>query len=318
MYHSSSLCKYYLEDDFNKALTSNTNDSFSLCHLNVRSLQQNFTSMQAFMASLNIKFTILGITETWLNDNNCNLFNIPNYKFIETHRTTRSGGGVGLYLPENLRYKDRLDLNAFNETLECMFIEICADFLDISKNIIIGIIYRPPGADLKQFNDVFNDVLSNIKAERKVCYLMGDWNVNLLNYDCHVHTTNAIDMFYSYGFMPLINRPTRITNSSATIIDNIFTNNHSDLVNSFHGILICDISDHFPIFHINKSIKNVAQELHIVKRSFTAQNREAFLSQLSGTNWTSLLHIRNAQEAFTSFHQNFCHLFDINFPKRKF
>ena len=201
--------------------------------------------------------------------------------------------------------------------LNPMFIEITMDSVQLSKNIIIGVVYRPPGTDLQQFTEVFDNTLSNIKSEQKRCYLLGDWNLNLLSYDCHVHTTNAVDMFYSYGFMPLINRPTRISKSSATIIDNIFTNNLSDLTSSYHGILISDISDHFPIFHINENIGNVTQDLHIVKRSFSALNKEAFTEQVSNANWDSIFGIGNVQEAFSTFHQKLCKLYDENFPKRK-
>ena len=102
MTHSSSLCKYYLQDDFNKEILNYSKDAFSLCHLNVRSLQQNFSTMETFLENLKIKFTILGVTETWLTDINSNLYNLQNYSFIEKHRTNRSGGGVGIYLPEHL------------------------------------------------------------------------------------------------------------------------------------------------------------------------------------------------------------------------
>ena len=54
---------------------------------------------------------------------------------------------------------------------------------------------------------------------------MGDYNINILNIATHSATADFVDSTYSYGFSPLIKRPTRITRSSATIIDNIFTNN---------------------------------------------------------------------------------------------
>ena len=317
MQHSSTLCKYYLQSEFNKELASLSGDSLSLCHLNVRSLQHNFAAMQAYLDTLSINFTILGITETWLTDKNYELYNIPNYVFVEKHRTSRSGGGVGLFLPTNLSYKDRRDLGIFSDTLEALFIEIDIDSQHHSKNVVIGVVYRPPGSDLQHFTTVFDTILSKIKSEKKRCYLLGDWNVNLLNYDCHVPTTNVIDMFYSHGFMPLINRPTRISEHSATIIDNIFTNNHTDLLNSYHGILISDISDHFPIFHINKNICDITQELIIVKRSYSDQNKDAFLQQLSNTNWNCLYNVGNVQEAFSTFHETLYNLYDQNFPKRK-
>ena len=51
---------------------------------------------------------------------------------------------------------------------------------------------------------------------------------------------------YSRMFFPLITRPTRITSNTATLIDNIFTNNLNNL--SVSGLMFCDISDHLPIF----------------------------------------------------------------------
>ena len=70
-------------------------------------------------------------------------------------------------------------------------------------------------------------------------------------------------MMYSFGFSPLINRPTRISSASATIIDNIFSNNPVNSVSALNGIIVSDISDHLPIFHISEKTedktKNVVQ-----------------------------------------------------------
>ena len=73
---------------------------------------------------------------------------------------------------------------------------------------------------------------------------MGDNNIDLLNSEKHDLTDEFIDVLYCNEFLPLISRPTRITSTSATLIDNIFTNNHDDLNCSLNGILVADISDH--------------------------------------------------------------------------
>ena len=49
-----------------------------------------------------------------------------------------------------------------------------------------------------------------------------------------------------YGLYPSITKPSRITTSSATLIDNIFTNNIFNI--QFSGLLCNDISDHLPIY----------------------------------------------------------------------
>ena len=68
----------------------------------------------------------------------------------------------------------------------------------------------------------------------------------------------------SYGFLPTITLPTRISENSATLIDNIFINFHNSQINYVSGTLILDISDHFPSFfsckltlEINKTKKYI-------------------------------------------------------------
>ena len=55
----------------------------------------------------------------------------------------------------------------------------------------------------------------------------------------------------SFSFMPLISMPIRITESTSTLIDNIFTNNFNDAHNS--GIFYTDICNNFPVFAIFSS-----------------------------------------------------------------
>ena len=62
-------------------------------------------------------------------------------------------------------------------------------------------------------------------------------------------------MMSSNGFLPLITRPSRLTATSATLIDNICTNDIGDINHSVQGVFITDISDHFPVFHIAKQME---------------------------------------------------------------
>ena len=63
-------------------------------------------------------------------------------------------------------------------------------------------------------------VLSKITHENKLFYLCGDFNINILK-DEEKHINDFIDMIYSYSLYPLILRPTRKTDKSETLIDNI-------------------------------------------------------------------------------------------------
>ena len=100
---------------------------------------------------------------------------------------------MGIYLQDHIEFKEYKDLNIYNDIYESVFIEVSQNS---SKNTIVGVIYRPPGSNLKLCYDAFNSTLSTIKSENKFCHLMGDWNIDLLNYDSHAMTSNCGDMFY--------------------------------------------------------------------------------------------------------------------------
>lgn len=75
---------------------------------------------------------------------------------------------------------------------------------------------------------------------------MGDFNINLLNFeDCQL-TEEFINTTVSYDFLPHILQPTRITDHTATLIDNIFFNSNEFF--SISGNLVCDLTDHLPNF----------------------------------------------------------------------
>ena len=76
-------------------------------------------------------------------------------------------------------------------------------------------------------------------------YIMGDMNIDLLKYHSHQQTERHLDMIYSLDLLPVITKPTRMTNHTATLIDHIYTNSVNRLTS---GIITVDISDHLPVF----------------------------------------------------------------------
>ena len=79
--------------------------------------------------------------------------------------------------------------------------------------------------DLSDFNcNHLNKLLENISKEQKSVFLLGNFNVNLLNYNGHNQTNEFLDSLASNSFIPLILQPTRITSHSNTLINNIFSN----------------------------------------------------------------------------------------------
>ena len=155
--------------------------------------------------------------------------------------------------------------------MESLFVEIC---IPRGKNIIVGTIYRPPNQNLSSFLEKFNELISIISKDNKHCYIMGDFNLDLLHYDDHAPTQEFMDSLFSHMFFPLITRPTRITSHSATLIDNIFTNSLS--FNFRSGIILNDISDHLPVFALstNESLPFIHKD-NIVTRDFREKNYDS-------------------------------------------
>ena len=130
---------YFLESAFNenyKKLRSSGN-VFSLCHMNIRGMSKNIHQFETYLDLLKHRFTVIGLTETWLKDSNCDLYGIKGYHLIEKHRKSQ-GGGVAVCIKDHLNYFERPDVSLFENDLESVFIEIDKEQLGLNKNVIVG------------------------------------------------------------------------------------------------------------------------------------------------------------------------------------
>ena len=128
--------------------------------------------------------------------------------------------------------------------------------------------------DLTDFNcNYFNKLLENISKEQKSVFLLGDFNVNLLNYNELNQTNEFLDSLASNSFISLILQPTRITRHSNTLIDNIFSNVFDPGIVS--GNLTATISDHLPQFAIISNMfgKIIGNKSKIYKRDWSRFDR---------------------------------------------
>ena len=309
-------CDYYNEDSFNQKLSSLKIDenSFSMIHINIRSISRNLNTFDSYLENLNHKFPIIALTESWLKDHSVDRYGISGYNSEHRYRPSRSGGGVSLLIQDSIEYHVRENISIQNENIECLFIEIDKNQIGKQNNVIIGVIYRPPDTDIKLFNSFLTDILSNIKMENKTLYFLGDYNVNLLNIDKHQDSQDFADLMYSNSFLPAITKPTRVTAKSATLIDNIFSTNIIENEHVFNGILYTDITDHFPVFYIDYSCSIQPQPRFIRRRIYSQENLEKFSACLTRVDWADVLNLDGPQEAYTAFHNEFITTYDDCFP----
>ena len=316
--NSDSLsCEYYLEDMFNSKI-SNMNilaNNLSMLNTNIRSMPKNLSKLKCYLENLNHKFTIHSFTESWISNHSAGLYGMEGYNVEHNYRKDRKGGGVSLFISEEVEYQLRDDLTIQNQYMETLFVELTNNTGFKNKNVICGVVYRPPNTDMKLFNEKMSELLDKIRSDGKLAYIMGDYNINIINSE-HVETQNFIDMMFEYGFIPCINKPTRVTSRSATLIDNIFTNNYSSYDSALNGILYTDVSDHFPIFHIDvlSSVDNTPK--YVQRRDFSKDNIDKFNTLIADIEWNDVLASDDTQSAYSLFHNKFSSLYDECFPLR--
>ena len=184
-----------------------------------------------------------------------------------------------------------------NDHIETVFIE----FSDMNNTkCILGTIYRPPNTNIDEFLNGMNKILQAVQNENKKCYIMGDYNVDLLKTQSHGQSAAFVDLMFTHSFLPMINRPTRVTAQTATCIDNIYTNNFGKDI-PINGVLLTDISDHFPIFHFSLDSSVLNTYKRVKKRHITRENLLALEEKLSGNNWEQILECDNPQSAYDTF-----------------
>lgn len=306
-------CEYMFNEDFHARYANKCSD-FSLFHINARSLQKNFDSFSTLLSSLDFNFSVIAVSETWFNTKvNLGLYDIDNYSLVHICRPAgKVGGGVAIYVRNEYQFVFRNDLSCISNNYEMLFIEISLN----DKSIIVACIYRPPNTDISDFTSRINDILEILEDEKKEIYLLGDFNIDLLNSGSHHKTNEFLNMMYSFHFFPMITKPTRISANRASLIDNIYSNTLEK--NSYSGIIYDDLSDHFPVFGVVKNRINIKHSIskkkEARKRIITDTNLLSFRKKLKDIDWSNITECTNVDECYNSFFEKFYDIYNDCFP----
>jgi exonuclease III len=217
---------YYSVNDFRNSECIGqirfVNASFSVIHSNIGSLTANYDKLTTILFNLGHNFHLIGLTETRLMTSKYPLVNtnIPDYKFI-SQPSLHCAAGAGFFVRSDCDFHIRDDLNSTTEDFECLWIEV---HNKCHRNIVCSVIYRHPNGNFDNFSNYLRAAMDKISNEKKYCILMGDFNINLLNYESHTPTDEFINNLGVFCFQPHILQPTRNTDHTATLIDNIYFN----------------------------------------------------------------------------------------------
>ena len=306
-------CNYTSLHSFSKLLKQNKSEfDLSLIHFNMRSLPKNLHKIEDFLFCCNALPKIIAISETKLKSSKvCNV-NLNNYSFLHNDSITQAGG-VGLYVHSNIKYLIREDLFIDLEGCENLWIVIITP--PNKKNMIISVIYRHSYCNVDLFQDKLCSVLKAISSYKYT--ICGDINIDLLKWESNIQTSNYMNELYSAGAVLAIDKPTRLTNTSATLIDHIYTNN---LLNNVPvGILIYEVSDHLPVYIVFKDIITQKQQNHVYRdiKNFNIDTYREEMFEKLNKSYIKTLH-DNQNFLYQNFAEIFCNLLNSQAPLRQF
>ena len=145
---------------------------------------------------------------------------------------------------------------------------------------------------------------------------MGDFNIDVIKIGNNTTADAFVNQLLSSSFYPLITKPTRITERSATLIDNILANRLNN--NNINGILFSDLSDHLPLFTVEQNIKVKSQNYTAkMKRNISKENIDKFVEKLEQIHWEELNQETDPSKAYDRFYSKLFAIYDNCIPMKK-
>lgn len=303
-------CAYYTDTTFNDSVK--LHNKLSVLHFNSQSLNKKIDNIKDYLSQFTSPFNIIAVSETWMSDNKGTDLTMTGYEMFYTNRKDKRSGGVALYIDRKLDCKSIENMSlAVEGVLECVTVEIT---LEKRNKILVSCVYRTSGSDISVFKDWIEKLFS--LSTKHDIILCGDYNIDLLKVNNEKSIKDFIDSMLSNNLYPLITRPTRVTVRSTTLIDNIFTNIINNEIIS--GILVSDISDHFPVFMVyNVNCKTSKENNYSYSRIKTEQTLTDLKNDLAHYNWDFIYDELDINIAYNSFLEVFITLYYKHCPKRK-
>ena len=245
---------------------------YRLFHVNTCSLLPKIPELRALAERYHIH--LMSINETHL-DETVNDFEleIPGFVIYRNDRN-RHGGGVALYVRDDVKHKPRKDLTI--PGLESVWIEMSTPD---NKDYLVCSMYRPPSASAAYYDKII-DNLELASSKNMEIIVMADLNFNyILDESLSTNPVHLIENLFL--FQQSIDEPTRATLKSSTLIDVILSSSPEEHITS--GVLKTTFSDHYSIFTVLQVHKTTVNYNHktVKFRDYKNFKDEAFLNDIN-------------------------------------
>ncbi|KAK9679378.1 hypothetical protein QE152_g40080 [Popillia japonica] len=246
----------------------------SIFYANIQCLRNKLDGLEAVLCEHNID--VLCLCEHWLSLDEAQSLGLRNYNLaVKFCRIQSENGGVCILVKNIINYKEIDRLDNFSSELE---LEVCGIHL-YELNLIIVTIYRSPTGNFDTLLIKLEDLLSSISKFNTNIILLGDFNVDFLieNRDC----LRLTDLLNSFNLHKKIDEPTRITQHSATYIDNCF----SDINNTLLTTKVAEMLSDRHSLKINLMYKKTYNN-YSLKRPLSETGLMNFTLDIINFNWS--------------------------------
>ena len=280
-------------------------DGINIAHLNINGLRSKIDFLKIFL--LQEKLDVICLNETKIDSTvSDGDIKIPGYNSYRQDRTLH-GGGTLIYAADYLNSKKSCRFSRKDH--EAVWIEVK---LKKVKPIFICSLYRPPSPrDIEQVEKCcayLSSCADNLPQNTEVI-IMGDFNVDMSK-------RNTLSLFIkelcrSKNLTQHVTTPTRVTNSSSSLIDLAISN-------SKH-IKECKVvdpgmSDHSLIYLRRDRVKISRSQKTITSRSYKNFDEEKFLEGLGNLDWSNVLNTNCLDNAANAFNENILKVLDKHAP----
>jgi len=190
------------------------------------------------------------------------------YQLIHNDSPTNAGG-VAMYISIDIKFEQLAKFELGINGCEDLWIKLT------DCNVILSTIHRHPKADLSNFISAFSTTLQEL--DNRTFYILDDLNVNVSCLSSN-HVSDYLNMLAICDTFQIITKPTRVTDSSSTIIDHILTNDAIHPI--IPGVIRTDLSDHYSTFCLINNCY-ARKKFPIYKRNMNYFSAENYINSLS-------------------------------------
>ena len=216
-----------------------------------------------------------------------------------SHRECKRGGGVGILIANKLQYRERKDLTLNIPNFENITIELKTH----KDSILLSALYRPPNTKETEFIKNYKRLINKFNQDEISRLVLGlDHNLDFIKHDKHRPAKEFIELNLDHQLLPSFTKPTRITKSSSTLIDNIMIGKKYQL-DYEPTICISDISDHLPlVININNMYPYKLHKTKIETRKLDNNKMATLNNRIQSVDWSTKVRDMDANESFNNLH----------------